>query len=36
MKVVAAALAAVVGLVDERADNVDTEPTDAALFSRRI
>ena len=36
MKVVAAALAAVTGLVDERADNVDTEPADGALFSRRI
>ena len=36
MKVVAAALAAVVGLVDERADNVDTEPAERALFSRRI
>jgi hypothetical protein len=36
MKVVAAARAAVAGLVDERADNVDTEPADRALFSRRI
>lgn len=36
MKVVAAALAAIAGLVDERADNVDTEPADRALFSRRI
>ena len=36
MKVVAAALAAVAGLVDERADKVDTEPADGALFSRRV
>ena len=36
MKVVAAALAAVAGLVDERADNVDTEPADEAFFSRRV
>jgi hypothetical protein len=36
MKVVAAALAAVAGLIDERADNVDTESTDGALFSRRV
>ena len=36
MKVVAAALAAVAGLVDERADNVDSKPTDGALFSRRV
>jgi hypothetical protein len=36
MKVVAAALAAVAGLVDERADNVDTEPPDGTLFSCRI
>ena len=35
-KVVAAALAAVAGLVDERADKVDTEPADGALFSRCI
>jgi hypothetical protein len=34
--VVAAAPAAVAGLVDERADKVDTEPADGALFSRRI
>ena len=32
MKVVAAALAAVAGLVDERADNMDAEPANAALF----
>ena len=36
MKVVSTALAAVAGLVDEGADNVDTEPTDGALFSRRV
>ena len=36
MKVVAAARAAVAGLVDERADNVDAEPAERALFSRRI
>jgi signal-transduction protein with cAMP-binding, CBS, and nucleotidyltransferase domain len=36
MKVVAAALAAVAGLVDQRADKVDTEPADWALFSRRV
>jgi hypothetical protein len=35
MKVVAAAFATVTGLVDERADNVDAEPADGALFSRR-
>jgi hypothetical protein len=35
-KVVAAALAAVAGLVDERADKVDTEPADGAIFSGRI
>ncbi len=29
---VAVALAAVTGLVDERADNMDTEPANAALF----
>ena len=31
MKMVATAPAAVAGLVDERADNVDTEPADRAL-----
>ena len=36
IKVVAAAPAAVAGLVDKRADNVDTEPADGALFLRRI
>jgi hypothetical protein len=36
MKVVAAVRATVAGLVDERADNVDTEPADGALFSRRV
>ena len=36
MKVVAAALATVAGLVDERADDVDTEPADGALASRRV
>jgi hypothetical protein len=36
MKVVAAALATVAGLVDERTDDVDTEPADGALFSRRF
>ena len=36
MEVVAAAVATVAGLVDERADNVDTEPADRALFSRRF
>lgn len=36
MKVVAAAFAAVAGLVDERADNVDAEPANGALFSRRL
>ena len=36
MKVVAAALATVTGLVDERADDVDTEPADGALFWRRV
>ena len=35
-KVVAVALTAVAGLVDERADKVDTEPADGALFSRRV
>jgi hypothetical protein len=35
-KVVAAARAAVAGLVDKRADKVDTEPADGALFSGRI
>ena len=33
---VAVALTAVAGLVDERADKVDTEPADGALFSRRV
>ena len=36
MEVVAVVLAAVAGLVDERADNMDTEPADWALFSRRV
>src|ERR1700747_3094479 len=36
MNVVAAAFAAVAGLVDERADNVDTEPADGALFCCRV
>ena len=36
IQVVAAARAAVAGLVDERADNVDPEPADGALFSRRV
>ena len=36
MKVVAAARAAVAGLVDERADNVDAKPADGALFSGRV
>jgi hypothetical protein len=36
MKVVATALAAVAGLVDERADDVDTEPANGALFSRCV
>jgi len=36
MKVVAAALTAVAGLVDERPDKVDTEPADGALFSGRV
>ena len=36
MKVVAAALATVASLVDERADNVDTEPADRALFPGRL
>jgi hypothetical protein len=36
MKVVAAARAAVAGLVDERADNVDAKPADGALFSGRF
>ena len=35
-KVVAVALTAVAGLVDERADKVDTESADGALFSRRV
>jgi hypothetical protein len=33
---IAATLAAVAGLVDERADKVDTETADGALFSRCI
>jgi hypothetical protein len=36
MKVVAVARAAVAGLVDERADNVDAKPADGALFSGRF
>ena len=32
MEVVAVALAAVAGLVDERADNMDAEPTNTSLF----
>src|SRR5438477_11675461 len=32
MEVVAVALSAVAGLVDERADNMDAEPANAALF----
>jgi hypothetical protein len=36
MKVVAATLAAVAGLVDKRANNVDTEPADRAFFSSRV
>jgi hypothetical protein len=36
MEVVAAALAAIASLVDESTDNVDTEPADGALFSRRV
>ena len=36
MKVVAAGTAAITGLVDERADNVDAETADGALFGRRI
>jgi len=35
-KVIAATLAAVAGLVDERAEKVDTETADGALFSRCI
>jgi len=34
MKVIAAVLAAVAGLVDERADDMDAEPADGALFRR--
>jgi hypothetical protein len=34
MKAVAASLAAVAGLVDERADDVDAEPTDGPIFWR--
>ena len=34
MEVVAVALSAVAGLVDERADNMDAEPANAALFCR--
>ena len=36
MKVVAAGTAAITGLVDERADNVDAEAADGAFLSRRI
>jgi hypothetical protein len=36
MEVVAAARATIAGLVDERADNVDTKPADEALFSGRF
>ncbi len=36
MEVVAAALTAVAGLVDERADNMDAEPANAALFCRLL
>jgi hypothetical protein len=36
MEVVAVALSAVAGLVDERADNMDAEPANAALFCRFI
>jgi hypothetical protein len=36
MKVVAPALAAIASLIDESTDNVDTEPADGALFSRRV
>lgn len=34
MEVVAVVLAAVAGLVDERADNMNAEPANAALFRR--
>jgi len=36
MNVVAAAFAAVAGLVDERADNVDAEPAGRAFLSCRV
>jgi hypothetical protein len=36
MEVVTPALAAIASLVDESTDNVDTEPADGALFSRRV
>jgi hypothetical protein len=35
-KVVAAVFALVIGLVDKRPDDVDAEPADASLFSRRV
>jgi len=35
-KVVAPALASVASLIDERAHNVETEPADGALCSRRV
>jgi hypothetical protein len=34
MEVIAAVLAAVAGLVDKRADDMDAEPADGALFRR--
>jgi hypothetical protein len=36
MEVVAPALAAIASLVDESTDNVDTEPANGALVSRRV
>ena len=36
VEVVAVAFAAVAGLVDERADNMDAEPANAALFCRLL
>ncbi len=36
MEVVAVALTAVAGLVDERADDMDAEPANAALFCRPL
>ena len=36
MEVVAAPFMAVAGLVDERADNMDAEPANAALFRRSL